>query len=1033
MIPDYLLTQIREGKAVLFLGSGASLDATDGKGNHPPTGWELGKLLSDQFLGGKYCDAPLAQIGEYAISESDVLTVQSFISDIFQPFKPTNEHLLIPTFRWFGIGSTNYDLLVEDAYKAVPDRVQNPALFIENSDRISDRLRDASAVPYLKIHGCITRLNNPHCPLILSTDQYIQHKQNRNRLFTQLQDWGVEHPIIFVGHSLQDPDIRAIMLELNELGDMRPRYYFVAPCVDEIQTRFWEANYKVTPIKATFAQFMSALDAQISKPLRGLAIAKTEDAEEFEISEKFAVHDWTLSTACKQFLKTDVAYVKGIIKTESIDPLHFYKGMNKGWSGVEQNLDVKRRLTDSILSEHFLIEESSHSDVPELIVLQSHAGGGKSITLRRMAWDAAKEFDCLCLWLNSHGVLSSAAIQELLTLCQERIYLFVDNAADRVREIASVIKQVGVHGGQLTVVTAERINEWNVSCSSLSPFVTEEYLLRYLSETEIDGLLGLLEKHKALGKITSFTPEERKKEFVDRAGRQLLVALHEATMGKPFEDIVLDEFNGITPHEAQQFYLTVCVLNRVGVPVRANLISRIHGLLYEDFQKRLFSPLAHIVHTKHDPVLRDYLYRTRHSHIAQIVFERALPKAEDRYDAYVRCLQHMSSTYDVDQKALYRLLRARSLIEVLVSHELIQKTYELAKKIMGDDDVFLLHQMALYEMNRPSGNIRKAGEFLTTAMQQAPYNRSVQHSLAEYHIRRADESGSNLERTRNLNEARKICSNLKSQSTDNSYAYHTLVKVGLLDLKKALEPSTDSDSELTAVLKVLESDLAEGLQKFPGDAHLLSAEADLAIELQESGRAQTALETSFNTNPRNGYVAIQLARIYQGQGNIEDATKALRKAIEANRNDRKLNFWYAQLLLEGNTDSNSDEIIYHLGRSFAPGDSNHQARLLLGRQHFITNDLDASKEIFRDLAKIRAPAEVRNRINRPINSEFRGTVTKLEATFCFIARTGTNDWIFTHRNNVPEEVWRQFMPGVEVTFKIGFTFRGPSAFDLSLI
>ena len=99
------MTQIREGKAVLFLGSGASLDATDGKGNHPPTGWELGKLLSDQFLGGKYCDAPLAQIGEYAISESDVLTVQSFISDIFQPFKPTNEHLLIPTFRWFGIGS----------------------------------------------------------------------------------------------------------------------------------------------------------------------------------------------------------------------------------------------------------------------------------------------------------------------------------------------------------------------------------------------------------------------------------------------------------------------------------------------------------------------------------------------------------------------------------------------------------------------------------------------------------------------------------------------------------------------------------------------------------------------------------------------------------------------------------------------------------------------------------------------------------------------------------------------------------------
>lgn len=336
MIPDYLTTQIREGKAVLFLGAGASFDAIDDKDNTPPSGWELGQMLSKQFLGGKYADAPLNQIGEYAISESDLFAVQDFIRCIFEPFKPTKEHLLIPTFRWFGLGTTNYDLLVENAYKAVTGRVQEPALFIDNRDRISDRLRGPNSVPYLKLHGCITRLNNPDCPLILSTDQYIQHKQDRDRLFSMLQDWGVEHPFVFVGHSLQDQDIRAIMLELNALGETRPRYYFVAPGVDEIQSRFWESKYKVTPISATFAEFFKELDTQLSGPFRGLAAASSAGTEEFEISERFAVRDWALTAACKQFLKTDVTYVKGITKTEALAPMDFYKGMNKGWSAIEQ-------------------------------------------------------------------------------------------------------------------------------------------------------------------------------------------------------------------------------------------------------------------------------------------------------------------------------------------------------------------------------------------------------------------------------------------------------------------------------------------------------------------------------------------------------------------------------------------------------------------------------------------------------------------------------------------------------------------------
>src|SRR6266849_1593658 len=90
-------------------------------------------------------------------------------------------------------------------------------------------------------------------------------------------------------------------------------------------------------------------------------------------------------------------------------------------------------------------------------------------------------------------------------------------------------------------------------------------------------------QHDALGTLTDASPERRRADFADRAGRQLLVALHEATLSKPFEEIIEDEFKNITPSEAQRIYLTICVLNRLNVPVRAGLVARVHGVPFEDF------------------------------------------------------------------------------------------------------------------------------------------------------------------------------------------------------------------------------------------------------------------------------------------------------------------------------------------------------------------------------------------------------------------------------------------------------------------
>ena len=77
---------------------------------------QLGQLLSDTFLGGYLRDGQLSQIAEFAISEADLSRVQTFIKDTFQDLRPTEAHLLLPTFVWHGLATTNYDMLIEAAY-----------------------------------------------------------------------------------------------------------------------------------------------------------------------------------------------------------------------------------------------------------------------------------------------------------------------------------------------------------------------------------------------------------------------------------------------------------------------------------------------------------------------------------------------------------------------------------------------------------------------------------------------------------------------------------------------------------------------------------------------------------------------------------------------------------------------------------------------------------------------------------------------------------------------------------------------------
>jgi hypothetical protein len=109
----------------------------------------------------------------------------------------------------------------------------------------------------------------------------------------------------------------------------------------------------------------------------------------------------------------------------------------------------------------FLLDDLQGRKPSELILVSGYAGSGKSVSLRRIAWDAAKSYNCLCLYLDDAARINVGAIQELIELCRERVFLFVDNGSERIRDIRSLLDGIGEYGTLLTVITAARNNEWN--------------------------------------------------------------------------------------------------------------------------------------------------------------------------------------------------------------------------------------------------------------------------------------------------------------------------------------------------------------------------------------------------------------------------------------------------------------------------------------------------------------------------------------------------------------------------------------------
>lgn len=233
-LPAELVEAVVRREAVLFVGAG--LSATLGV----PTFSQLvdamaGDVGFDPDLFKLHGDAPtLAEFVQHKLSTSEYSALISRLSRSFDrsdsKVRRSAAHRLIVNLDFPLIYTTNYDHLIESAFR-VAGKPLKVIVTLEDLKGI-----DASKPQLIKYHG---DFNLPET-IVLTEASYFDRLQLDSPLDIRFRADVVGRPILFVGYSLGDVNLRYFLYRLSALWRIAPKSapksYLVVPQHNPVQS-----------------------------------------------------------------------------------------------------------------------------------------------------------------------------------------------------------------------------------------------------------------------------------------------------------------------------------------------------------------------------------------------------------------------------------------------------------------------------------------------------------------------------------------------------------------------------------------------------------------------------------------------------------------------------------------------------------------------------------------------------------------------------------------------------------------------------
>jgi hypothetical protein len=119
-----------------------------------------------------------------------------------EPLEYAKEIAALQAIRPHAVITTNYDTFIDH-------------VFPEYQPIIGQKILTGEALSIgeiFKIHGCVSKPDS----LVFTNTDYVEFTKKKKYLSAKLLTYFSEHPIVFVGYSAGDPNIRAILSDIDE-------------------------------------------------------------------------------------------------------------------------------------------------------------------------------------------------------------------------------------------------------------------------------------------------------------------------------------------------------------------------------------------------------------------------------------------------------------------------------------------------------------------------------------------------------------------------------------------------------------------------------------------------------------------------------------------------------------------------------------------------------------------------------------------------------------------------------------------------
>ncbi|NUG78927.1 SIR2 family protein, partial [Acinetobacter bereziniae] len=529
---------IESGKVILFLGAGASYGSQSFNRKNLPLGNQLAEMMAKE-MGIEYANEDLAVVYSAYQSDFNEQQLSTFFKSIFSNCLPSKEYLELVDYPFPRIYTLNIDDALEKAFYRKVHGTRRLEIYNRN-DRVSNFDNFYESTQLIKLNG---DANRSDLGFIFSAAEYGQGSANEPFWYKQLGFDYSAYNFIFIGTQLKEPLFFHQVEKYKKLANITSNNasFIITPdTLTPITLKDFERS-NLHHISGTLNEFIDWLKKEFPKGLSPIDIVSKNKPELIDVLKN---------------KKLEINIFDGVfpvhtsrIKLENTRDLKdFYNGFKPTWNDILEEVPALLSNVSEFYYKNFKNKEPKSCS---LFMIFGIAGSGKSTALKQISLAISRE-NKIVYFIEEYKNSIVDLISELDKRNEDEYYIIIERPKVFAKDIQQILKEKKTRA---IFISAENNALWNSKISPiLEDYVTDSIDISEISETDATSILQKIEKFGNWTILSKMSPDQRKIELLNKARRQLLIGLIEATSGIGYQKIIEKEYNNLNS-DAEKYLL----------------------------------------------------------------------------------------------------------------------------------------------------------------------------------------------------------------------------------------------------------------------------------------------------------------------------------------------------------------------------------------------------------------------------------------------------------------------------------------------